>query len=249
MYIEDENGNEIYIYGFYNADGSARFDAMENQPAVGDMVTVYAIIGNYNGAQIKNGWMTARYPAVNGSVGLNYSLNEDGQSYTVTGRGVCPDKDIVIPTEYMGLPVTHIGVDAFYNDEKITSVVISESITELGSYAFGGCGNLTSVTILSNSITTLPSRVFYYSVITSIELPESVKVIDNYAFQSCYYLETIYIPAGLESVGSEAFDGADAIHTIYYGGSEEDWAKISVVDYHNDVLKLATKVYNYGKAS
>ena len=249
MYIEDTNGNSIYIYGFYNADGSARFDAMTEQPAVGDMVTVYAIIGNYNGAQIKNAWMTARYPAVDGSVGLSYSLNDDGQSYTITGRGACPDKDIVIPTEYMGLPVTHIGVDAFYNDEKITSVVIPESITELGSYAFGGCRSLESVTILSNSITTLPSRVFYYSVITSIELPESVKVIDRYAFQSCYYLETIYIPGGLESVGTEAFDGADAIHTIYYGGSEEDWAKISVVDYHNDVLKLATKVYNYVKPS
>ena len=112
-----------------------------------------------------------------------------------------------------------------------------------------GCRNLASVAIHSDFITTLPSRIFYYSAIKSIELPESIKVIDRYAFQSCYYLETIYIPKGLESVGTEAFDGADAIHTIYYGGSEGDWANISVVDYHNDVLKLATKVYNYVKPS
>ena len=249
MYIQDENGNEIYIYGFYNADGSERFDAMSNKPAVGDMVTVYGIIGYYGVAEIKNAWMIERYPAVEGSIGLSYSLNEDGQSYTVTGRGVCPDNNIVIPAEYMGLPVTRIGEDAFANDEKITSVSIAESVSELGSWAFGGCRNLASVAIHSDSITTLPSRIFYYSAIKSIELPESIKVIDRYAFQSCYYLETIYIPKGLESVGTEAFDGADAIHTIYYGGSEGDWANISVVDYHNDVLKLATKVYNYVKPS
>ena len=244
MYIQDENGNEIYIYGFYNADGSERFDAMSNKPAVGDMVTVYGIIGYYGVAEIKNAWMIERYPAVEGSIGLSYSLNEDGQSYTVTGRGVCPDNNIVIPAEYMGLPVTRIGEDAFANDEKITSVSIAESVIELGSWAFGGCRNLVSVAIHSDSITTLPSRVFYYSAIKSIELPESIKVIDRYAFQSCYYLETIYIPKGLESVGTEAFDGCP-ITTVYYGGSESDWANISIVDYCNDAIKNASKVYDY----
>ena len=244
MYIEDGNGNSIYIYGFYNADGSARFDAMENQPAVGDMVTVYAIVGQYNGTiELKNAWMVEHYPGVDGSVGLSYSLNDDGQSYTITGRGVCPDSNIVIPAEYKGLPVTCIGTDAFWNDEIITSVVIPESITELGNYTFYA-PNLASVTILSNSITTLPSRTFAYTKITSIELPQSLKVIDRYAFQGCYYLETIVIPKGLESIGTEAFDGCP-ITTVYYGGSEADWANISIVDYCNDAIKNAPKVYNY----
>ena len=243
MYISDGEGNTIYVYGFYNADGTARFDAMENQPGVGDIVTVYAVIGYYDKVEIKNAWMVERYPVVDGSVGLSYSLNEDGQSYTVTGRGVCGDADIVIPAEYMGLPVTCIGTDAFWNDEIITSVVIPESITELGTYTFFA-PNLASVTILSNSITTLPSRTFAYTKITSITLPESLKVIDRYAFQGCYYLETIVIPKGLESIGTEAFDGCP-ITTVYYGGSEADWANISIVDYCNDAIKNAPKVYNY----
>ena len=243
MYLTDDEGNTIYVYGFYNADGTARFDAMENQPGVGDIVTVYAVIGYYDKVEIKNAWMVERYPVVDGSVGLTYSLNEDGQSYTVTGRGVCGDADIVIPAEYMGLPVTCIGTDAFWNDEIITSVVIPESITELGTYAFFA-PNLASVTILSNSITTLPARTFAYSKITSIELPASLKVIDRYAFQGCYYLETITIPKTLESIGTEAFDGCP-ITTVYYGGSESDWENISIVDYCNDAIKNASKVYNY----
>ncbi len=243
MYLTDDEGNTIYVYGFYNADGTARFDVMEDQPQVGDIVTVYAVIGYYDKVEIKNAWMVERYPVVDGSVGLTYSLNEDGASYTITGRGVCKDADIVIPVEYKGLPVTCIGTDAFWNDEIITSVVIPESITELGTYTFYA-PNLASVTILSNSITTLPSRTFAYTKITSITLPESLKIIDRYAFQGCYYLETIVIPKGLESIGTEAFDGCP-LTTVYYGGSEADWANISIVDYCNDAIKNADKVYNY----
>ena len=64
MYIQDEDGNELCIYGTYSADGSTRYDAMEVQPVVGDTVTIYGIIGQYNGTpQIKNGWITEHTPA------------------------------------------------------------------------------------------------------------------------------------------------------------------------------------------
>ena len=36
--IEDENGNQIYVYGVYDATGANRYDAMENKPVVGDVV-------------------------------------------------------------------------------------------------------------------------------------------------------------------------------------------------------------------
>ena len=59
MYIADENGNTLTIYGTYSADGEIRYDAMETKPVAGDTITVYGVIGNYNGtAQMKNGWIT-----------------------------------------------------------------------------------------------------------------------------------------------------------------------------------------------
>jgi len=59
MYIADENGNTLTIYGTYSADGEIRYDALETKPVAGDTVTVYGVIGNYNGtAQMKNGWIT-----------------------------------------------------------------------------------------------------------------------------------------------------------------------------------------------
>ena len=59
LYIADEYGNEFYVYGAYSADGSVRFDKLEVQPKIGDIVTVYGTIGQYNGTpQMKKGWIT-----------------------------------------------------------------------------------------------------------------------------------------------------------------------------------------------
>lgn len=58
MYIADEDGNEILVYGTYGADGEDRYDALESKPDEGDTVTVYGVVGNYNGApQLKNAWI------------------------------------------------------------------------------------------------------------------------------------------------------------------------------------------------
>ncbi len=46
MYIQDEDGNELYIYGVNDPDGT-RYDAMENPPQVGDTVVLYGQMKHY----------------------------------------------------------------------------------------------------------------------------------------------------------------------------------------------------------
>ncbi len=63
MYIEDKNGNSIYIYGVYSKDGSIRFDTMDPQPKVGDTITVMGVLSKYNDApQMKNVWVQEIIP-------------------------------------------------------------------------------------------------------------------------------------------------------------------------------------------
>ena len=59
LYIEDANGNKIYVYGIYDATGVNRYDAMENAPQVGDTVKLYSIVSYHSsaGAQLKNAWV------------------------------------------------------------------------------------------------------------------------------------------------------------------------------------------------
>ena len=58
LYLKDDEGNQICIYGLYSADGSTRYDAMSYKPVEGDELTVYTVLGMYNTtAQGKNAWM------------------------------------------------------------------------------------------------------------------------------------------------------------------------------------------------
>lgn len=54
------------------------------------------------------------------------------------------DTVVVIPSKINGVTVTTIGTDAFWG-LNITSVTIPANVTEIGSNAFAGCTNLTSV--------------------------------------------------------------------------------------------------------
>ena len=55
------------------------------------------------------------------------------------------DTVVVIPPTISCWPVTKIGEDALKDNTTITSVTIPDSVTEIGSNAFAGCTNLTSV--------------------------------------------------------------------------------------------------------
>ena len=65
-YIVDENGNEFYIYGMYDATGKIRYDTMDIKPAVGDEVVLEGMITKYvKGSTVKIEIQNARVYAHN----------------------------------------------------------------------------------------------------------------------------------------------------------------------------------------
>jgi len=104
------------------------------------------------------------------SKGLAFELNDDGESYKVTGIGTCADTKLVIPAQYEGKSVTSIGDYAFRDCDSLTSIEIPNSVTSIGRYAFVRCDSLTSV-----------------------EIPNSVTSIGSRAFEECFSLTSVYI--------------------------------------------------------
>ena|GEM_PF-2751650 len=90
--------------------------------------------------------------------GLSFAANDDG-TYTVTGMGIATDTDIVIPAVFNDKSVTLISDDAFYNCDRLTSVIIGGNVKNIGEYAFGHCSNLLSVTV-SASVTGIGEQAF-----------------------------------------------------------------------------------------
>ncbi len=82
------------------------------------------------------------------------------------------------------------------------------SVIRISTNAFKGCQELTSVT-LSDGLTEIQSYAFQGSSLTSITLPNTLTSIGSYAFQNCTSLtQNIVIPASVTTISSYAFSGS-----------------------------------------
>ena len=60
----------------------------------------------------------------------------------------------------------------------------------------------------------------------------------------CTNLKSMIIPDGVESIGKLAFTYCAGLADVYFTGTEEEWAAISIGE-ENDALSTATVHYNY----
>ena len=108
-------------------------------------------------------------------------------------------KDLVIPNI-----ATEIGSYAF-DEQNIETITLGTNVKTIGLRAFYNIPNV--ITIYFNSkLETIGSEAFAFTRIENdeLELPDSVTEICNDAFIGCY-LENIYLPDNLESIGAYAF--------------------------------------------
>ena len=88
LYIKDEAGNTLYIYGLYDQAGN-RFDKFAKQPAVGDTITVLSTAGNYKGTpQLKNATIVCLTPAAPAEGDTEEGGSEEGGTTTVPEGGI-----------------------------------------------------------------------------------------------------------------------------------------------------------------
>lgn len=166
--------------------------------------------------------------------GLQFALNNDGESYKLSGKGTASGDYLKIPAEYDGKPVTAVGEDAFeYERWNFIALYIPDSIIEIGEYVFCGNASLKSVFIpdsvteikadtfeycsslnyvsLGNNLTEIGQAAFLGTALENVIIPETVKVVDCLAFSGCENLMSVKIPAGVTRIGSGAFVGCEFI--------------------------------------
>jgi hypothetical protein len=118
------------------------------------------------------------------------------------GSAVFPETvtNVVIPNS-----VTSIGEYAFDECYYLTNVTVPDSVTNIGAGAFYSCSNLSGVNI-PNGVTRIADYTFYLCErLTNITFPPSVSTIQNEAFEYCYGLGNVVIPPTVTEIGEYAF--------------------------------------------
>ena len=141
---------------------------------------------------------------VSDTPGVLYDVSTDGTYAEVVGYNGTASK-VKIAEEYNGLPVKNIYSKAFYQNQTITSVVIPDSVTSIGDYAFSECLCLTSL-VIGNTVKSIGLYAFNNCQISSVVIPDSVTSIGDYAFCNSYNLTSLVIGNGVKSIGLYAFN-------------------------------------------
>jgi len=140
-----------------------------------------------------SGWSGDR-PVVwgNGASELAFTLLDDGTAYQVS-RGTTINTIIIIPSTYNNLPIVRIADNGFNGFATLTSISISEYVTNIGESAFSGCSSLTNI-ILPTSVTSIgPSAFSDCSNLSSITIPANVTSIEPGTFWGCSGLTNIIV--------------------------------------------------------
>ena len=89
----------------------------------------------------------------------------------------------------------------------LKSLVIPDSVTNIGDYAFWGCKSLKSL-VIPDSVTSIGDYAFDdCTSLSSLVIPEGVTSIGHCAFRGCYSLKSLVIPASVGNIIGNPFSG------------------------------------------
>lgn len=165
---------------------------------------------------------------------FTFQLNYDENSYAVTGyKG--SEENIVIPAEFLGKPVTILFDKLFAGHPEIKSVVIPDTVTDLGEFLFDGCLSLRHID-LPSALLYLWGYTFARCGIEEIVLPDKLKRIPPYAFKECRKLKRVVCGSGLVKIDSWAFGGCGQLTELVHGQN----VQISPLAFelNEDILKI-----------
>jgi hypothetical protein len=189
--------------------------------------------------------------SISATAQIPFAYSNDNGQITITkytGNGGA----LIIPDTIDGLPVTRIGDSAFYEAPwLLSSVVIPDTVRNIGESAFRSCHGLTNVTI-GNGVTNIGNSAFSACALNTIVIPDNVVTIGFAAFVTSA-LTTAVIGDGVTSIGQAAFGFCSGMKTITIGKSVTNMGSmvfgyctsLEGVYFKGDAPQLNTQVFEH----
>lgn len=167
--------------------------------------------------------------------------------YIVTGVSQSFSGELVIPADIEGVPVEEIGENAFDGNTSIGNVTLPASIKKVNKYAFKNCPGIKKVTFAESEnyvailegafygcesladvtfpskIYTIPTDCFRDCALISVTIPDGTDAINTRAFINNIYLEEVYIPSSVTSIGEDAFYGCTSLKGFYLPNGNDNY--------------------------
>ncbi len=153
----------------------------------------------------------------------SFKKRNDG---TMIITGYKGDKtEVTVPEKIGGVSVTAIEKYAFSPEAKyikdehrenrkaITKVILPDSVTEIGEFAFLDCGSLESID-LPEKLSEISNNMLELTGIKEIVISGNVQKIGALAFIGCLNLKKVVLCEGVEEIGSGAFYDCEVLETV-----------------------------------
>ena len=150
-------------------------------------VTAYGDLDNYLDSKPSQ---VLKY-TVSAVSGLKLMLINKGEAYKVVGFDKTQGGKLIIPAGYEGKKIIELSTSCLSFCDKLTSVVLPDTIEKIGISAFNGCKKL-----------------------KRIRLPYYLRTLGNGAFSGCSSLTQITLPPFIEEIGFGIFSGCDSLTQI-----------------------------------
>lgn len=148
-----------------------------------------------------------------------------------------------------------ISEGAFYgynSTNKIKSITIPSTVTEIEKNSFRSCQNLENVIFSGDNITTIGEYAFLECTkLSSITLPDSVVNMSNSVFEDCTSLKSVQLSNGLIEISSNCFNRCSSLTAIdipdsvlKIGGSAfGECTSLSSVDLPNALQEISSYAF------
>ena len=131
--------------------------------------------------------------------------------------------EIIIPNS-----VKEIENRAFFQCKGLMKVTIGNNVRSIGVRAFSNCSSLQEIAI-PNSVTTLGDTAFSYCTqLTNVIIGDGVKEIGQCSFQGCNSLENVTIGSKVTTIKTKAFSACSKLKSITI---PDNVKKISIGEY------------------
>lgn len=142
----------------------------------------------------------------------DFAYTADGGEVTITDY-IGTSEHVLIPPAIDGLPVTALADKAFY-EKHVTTVVVPDSVTEIGAACFSGDNYLVSLK-LPDGLAELPYGALESCFrLMDFNLPKELKKISGSALQYNYYLTHLTLPSSLTEIEQLNFIGLYGLQSL-----------------------------------